>query len=297
MARRSDAIWALDNMLRRSWLIFATASPSAASRAREVRAARRSACIRSSSASARPISSRRPDRATWAAGSAGSAPEPLQGHGDPLDRPHQEDVQGDEHAGSGHPGDENGHPHQPEQIADQLLPQRRVGDHHLDEVRRRAEARLCHHPHPALVAPEQGPERLSQPDRRVAAAQVHQLGRAPHARRLQQQPAHTPPLCTATETTPAPLSSWAAMLLDTVRAGAALHRQGTPARRGPGRGTSPPGTRPATGSAPGRPPARANRTVSSSRRADRPPGQIQRRPPLAGSAGAASVEASVMGCS
>ncbi len=31
----------------------------------------------------------------------------------------------------------------------------------------------------------------------------------------------TPPLCTATDTTPAPFSSWAAMVLDTVRAGAA----------------------------------------------------------------------------
>ena len=59
---RSDAIWALVTMLRRSWLILATASPSWASRAREFRAASRSVCIRPSSASARPISSARPGR-------------------------------------------------------------------------------------------------------------------------------------------------------------------------------------------------------------------------------------------
>ncbi len=72
-ARRSEAIWALVSMLRRSWLILATASPSAASRAREARAARRSACIRSSSASATPISSRRPDSLMCASGSLGLA--------------------------------------------------------------------------------------------------------------------------------------------------------------------------------------------------------------------------------
>ena len=72
-ASRSEAIWALVSMLRRSWLILATASPSAARRALECSAVRRSACMRSSSASARPTSSRRPESRTRAAGSSGSA--------------------------------------------------------------------------------------------------------------------------------------------------------------------------------------------------------------------------------
>jgi len=58
--RRSERSCAVARMLRRSWLIFVTASPSAASRARWCRAVRSASCMAASSASATPTSSCRP---------------------------------------------------------------------------------------------------------------------------------------------------------------------------------------------------------------------------------------------
>ena len=211
------------SMLRRSWLILATASPSAASRARDCSAARSSSCIRASSASARPISSRRPERRRRAAGVLRVGAEPLHGLGDPLHRPHQEDGRATGRPGRRPPREMKAvTASRPQQVAATAPAQRRGRGPRSRRSRRCGSAGAATHPqHPLVAAGEQGAEGRGQPAGGVAAAQVDQRRACAPARGAASSSRRMPSLCTATETTPAPSSSSPASSSETTPAGAA----------------------------------------------------------------------------
>ena len=181
-ARRSEAIWALVSMLRRSWLILATASPSAASRAREARAARRSALhpLQLALGAADLVAAARgaDARGRILAGRRGTAPwtRVIRCIG-----PHQEEVQRQVDHRAGHHRGEGGDRQQPAELVEQVAASAARRGRRSRRTRRRgswacAITRIMRSPPPARV------RNGRHPGERTAAAQVDQIGRAHQAR-------------------------------------------------------------------------------------------------------------------
>ena len=176
LARRSEMSWALASMLRRSWLILLTARPSAASRLFCCRVCVSSACMCASSRSAVPISSWRGGRHDDAAGILRVLAEAQHVAGDAHHRLHQQAVEREIDERRGDDRDDDRQAEDVEAVADHGRLQRRLGQHHLDEVAG-AHAGLADHADDAALRATNTPS-ASQIRRRRRPSSFHTPGAA-----------------------------------------------------------------------------------------------------------------------
>ena len=149
LVRPSENNCAEVSRLRRSWLIFDTASPSAARWLFCCSIEARSRCMPASSRSARPISSWRRGHGDDARRILRIVAEPHHVRGDAAHRPHQQVMQREIDQHRGDAGDDERQQHDVEREAQHGLAQRRLVQHDLEEVA--AHRRRPDHPHHVLV--------------------------------------------------------------------------------------------------------------------------------------------------